>query len=128
MVTERQRLGAFAERVARHYLEAKGYVLIEANVRLRQGEVDLVMRDGEEIVAVEVRTRRGAEGAAAESVGPRKLQRMWRCAVAYAEAHGIPLEQIRVELVAVELSSRGKLEYIEHFTALEIPDEDPNAW
>lgn len=128
MVTSRQRLGAFAERVARRFLEARGYEFIEANVRLSPGELDLVMRDGDEVVAVEVRARRDAEGAAAESVGRRKLQRLWRCAAAYAEARGVPLERMRVELVAVELSARGNLERVEHFTALEIPDEEPGAW
>jgi putative endonuclease len=128
VVTGRQRLGAFAERVARRFLEAQGYEFLEANVRLRSGELDLVMRDGEEIVAVEVRARRDAEGAAAASVDRRKLQRLWRCAIAYAERRGVPLERMRVELVAVELSARGHVERVEHFTCVEIPDEDPGAW
>lgn len=129
MVTRRQRLGAYAEGVARRFLEGKGYTFLEANVRLRPGEVDLVMRDGEEVVLVEVRARRGAPGAAAESVHHRdKLRRLWRCALAYAATRALPMERLRVELVAVDLSPGGRIETVEHFTALEIPDEDPGAW
>ncbi len=128
MVSRRQRLGAFGERVARAALEREGYVFAEANVRLRPGEIDLVMRDGDEWVLVEVRTRRAAPGAAAESVGPAKLRRLWRCAEAFASARDVSLERIRVELVCVELDTAGRVTSVEHFRHLEFPEDDAAPW
>ena len=73
----RQVAGAQAEECARAYLEARGLLLVARNYRCRQGEVDLVMRDGEFIAFIEVRLRRaGALVSAAESVDPRKQRRI----------------------------------------------------
>lgn len=128
MVSRRQRLGAFGERVARAALERAGYAFAAANVRLKPGEIDLVMRDGEEWVLVEVRTRRAAPGAAAESVGAAKLRRLWRCAEAFSMTRGVPLDRIRVELVCVELDASGRLLGVEHFRHLEFPEEGEPPW
>ena len=76
-MTARRDLGDFGERVAAHRLESMGMSVIERNVRIGRIEIDLVARDGDEVVFVEVRTRRGPAGLAAESVSPAKLRRMW---------------------------------------------------
>ncbi|MDH4073886.1 MAG: YraN family protein [Gammaproteobacteria bacterium] len=55
--TTRQQSGAAAERDARRYLEAAGLEFVAQNVRYRLGEIDLVMREGECLVFVEVRYR-----------------------------------------------------------------------
>ena len=63
MVTDepdaRRRLGDQGEGHARRYLEARGLTFVAANWRCPAGELDLVMRDGDEIVFVEVKTRHG---------------------------------------------------------------------
>ena len=65
--------GAQAEDLALRYLEAQGLELVDRNVRGRGGELDLVMRDGETLVIVEVRKRsHPGFGSAAESVDARK--------------------------------------------------------
>src|SRR4030042_1681290 len=57
----------------RAHLEPKGYLIRARNFRCREGEIDIVAQDGETLVFVEVRTRRGdAMGDAAESVPPAK--------------------------------------------------------
>ncbi|MCC7090083.1 MAG: YraN family protein [Chloroflexi bacterium] len=120
-MNERQQLGGFGERVAAHRLESLGMHVIDRNVRVGRAELDLVARDGEEIVVVEVRTRRGAAGLAAESLTPAKLRRLWHAAMGYAEANGIDPERVRVDVVAVELDGKGTARNVEHFRGIDIP-------
>ena len=83
---------------------------------MRQLEPPLVLRDGAELVFVEVRTRRGGSpGLAAESVGPAKRARLAALAAAYLEAHAIPPDTPwRIDVVTVALDAAGRLTGIEH--------------
>jgi putative endonuclease len=73
----RQRAGSAAEDLALTFLTGRGLVLVERNHRCRQGEIDLVMRDGDTLVFVEVRLRgAGAFASAAESVDAHKQRRI----------------------------------------------------
>ena len=78
--------GTAAETLALHYLEAQGLTLETRNFRCRGGELDLIMRDGEHLVFVEVRSRRYARyGDPAESVTRTKQQRLLRAATVYLQ-------------------------------------------
>ena len=77
MTKPRIRLGKWREGVAGRFLQEKGYRLLDANYRCRWGEVDIVAQEGDELVSVEVRTRRGAEyGTPEESVTAAKSRRL----------------------------------------------------
>ena len=63
--------------MAGRFLQEKGYRLLDANYRCRWGEVDIVAQEGDELVFVEVRTRRGVEyGTPEESVTAAKSRRL----------------------------------------------------
>jgi putative endonuclease len=124
MVTSRKDLGAFGERVAAHRLRASGMTVVARNVRTRAGEIDLVAHDGDDVVFVEVRTRRAVPGLAAESLGSLKLRRMWQCAMEYCEAASISPERARVDVVSIDLEPGGRAAHVEHFRAIEIPDSE----
>ena len=123
-MTARRDLGDFGERIAAHRLESEGMTVIERNARVGRVEIDLVMRDRDEVVFVEVRTRRGAPGLAAESVDAAKLRRMWEAAAGYCEQHGIGFEAARIDVVAVDLDGRGVARSVEHFRGVEVPSDD----
>ncbi|MEA3643917.1 MAG: YraN family protein [Lamprobacter sp.] len=75
--------GARFERASRDWLEQRGWQIIEQNYRCKAGEIDLIARDGEVLVFVEVRARRSRRYAsAAASVDQRKQQRL-RAAAAH---------------------------------------------
>lgn len=75
------RAGSEAEYLACGYLEARGLKLLAANYRCRYGELDLVMRDGAQMVVVEVRSRRSdRHGAPEASITPRKRRSLMRAA------------------------------------------------
>lgn len=119
--TARQDLGDFGERIARHRLEAAGLEVFDAKVRVPSGEIDLLARHGDDLVFVEVRTRRALPGAAAESITPTKLERMWRCAMEYCEREATDPDRARLDLVSIDLAPDGRVHVVEHFPGLEFP-------
>ncbi|NHZ89686.1 YraN family protein [Massilia sp. CCM 8733] len=80
----KQRQGQQWEQKALDYLTSQGLRLVEANYRCRGGEIDLILRHGEELVFVEVRQRASSShGGAAASITPAKIGRMVRAAQTY---------------------------------------------
>lgn len=85
---DRRQRGAAVEAAACEYLRAAGLQPVAANARYRGGELDLVMRDGNSLVFVEVRYRRSnAFGGGAASIDARKRQRLVRAAQLFLAAH-----------------------------------------
>lgn len=81
-------VGRVAEDLARRHLEAQGLKLLAANFRCPGSELDLIMREGDCVVFVEVRFRRSARyGGGAESVDRRKQARLGACALYYLQRH-----------------------------------------
>ena len=106
----RRGLGATGERLARERLEKDGYRIIDANARTRYGELDLVAIENGYLVGVEVRTKRGVMfGTPEESITPRKAGRLAELIVEYAQTHpGLP-DDMRIDVVAVEMDKEGRL-------------------
>jgi putative endonuclease len=99
----RKTLGDRAEHSACRYLRRHGLEFITANYRCRRGEIDLVMRDGDSLVFVEVRYRRRADfGHAAETVSSTKRARIVRCARCYLSQHRAWNEATRFDVVCIE--------------------------
>ncbi|MEC5319939.1 YraN family protein [Brenneria populi subsp. brevivirga] len=96
--------GADYEQLARRYLERAGLTFVAANVTLRGGELDLIMRDRQTWVFVEVRYRRNASfGDAAASVTRRKQQRLLHAAAVWLAQRGAGFEtaDCRFDVVAI---------------------------
>jgi putative endonuclease len=114
--TARQGLGDAGEQLARRRLEQLGYEFISANWRCREGELDLVMRDGDVVVFVEVKTRRGESlGSAEEAVTASKVARLFRAAEAFLATRPDFADAFwRVDLVAINLARSGAVSRITH--------------
>jgi putative endonuclease len=94
--------GASAEAAAARLLTASGYQIVERNFRCRFGELDLVARDGDVLVFVEVRSRRDdAHGAAIAMIGPAKQRQVARVARFYLAAMQPAFEACRFDIVAI---------------------------
>ena len=91
--------------------ERRGFRVEASNVRLAGGEIDLVARDGDVLVFVEVKARRAA-GSAAGAVSADKRRRLGRAAAAWAARHGLPAGGCRFDVVTVE--GRGADVDLEH--------------
>ena len=105
---ERSARGRVAEELAARYLAACGLTVIERNVRVPGGELDLVAREGDEIVFVEVRSRRrGSRYSPEATIDRAKRARLARAADAWLSRRGMPLARCRFDVVAVVASSGG---------------------
>jgi putative endonuclease len=93
-------------------------VLLDRNWRCSEGEIDLVLRDGSDLVICEVKTRRGLIcGSPHEAITPIKLSRLRRLGQRWADDHGLRPPGIRIDLVAVLRPKTGPAE-VDHVRGL----------
>jgi putative endonuclease len=117
MTTARQAVGAYGERVAEQHLTAQGLVVVARNWRCRDGEVDLILRDGDDVVFCEVKTRRGTlYGTPAEAVVGAKARRLRRLAARWLAETGVRPREVRFDVVSVLTQPRGPSR-VEHVRA-----------
>jgi putative endonuclease len=107
-------LGRLGETLAADHLARLGLIIVERNWRCSQGEIDIVARDGDELVFVEVKTRSSvAFGHPLESITAVKFARLRRLAAAWCAEHPAKYERVRVDAVAV-IAPPGRAPQIEH--------------
>jgi putative endonuclease len=97
--TRQQQKGEDAEQRAAAHLQTRGLVVLERNARAGRGELDVVARDGDVVVFVEVRRRRTRVDAL-ESIGPRKQRLLVRSASIWLARHA-PAARARFDVVVV---------------------------
>ncbi|MGB4779103.1 YraN family protein [Microbacterium sp.] len=96
--------GRAGEDRAARYLADRGFDIVDRNWRCRAGELDIVATQGDELIAVEVKTRRTeAFGHPFEAVDARKRDRVWRVACAWAAAHPdhSRYRRLRIDVIGV---------------------------
>lgn len=107
MATRATQLGWRGEEAVRCWLEQRGFVFLERHFRTRSGEIDLVMRDRETLVFIEVKTRQTHRyGVPEESVTDRKVERMADAAEEYLRRHPAWKGPLRMDLVCIEWNGR----------------------
>jgi len=108
-------LGRTGEDIACEHLRKKGYEIVERGFRLFRGEIDIVARDGDTLVFVEVKTRADeSHGRPEESVTPGKQRQIRRIAQAYLVKNPCADVDCRFDVVAILF--RGPDDYrLEHF-------------
>ncbi len=112
----RRTLGAEGETVAAQWYEANGYEVLERNWRRREGEIDLIVRQGKGVVFCEVKTRSSERfGSGAESVLAAKQRRIRRLAARWLSeltpASGRHRVEVRFDVVSI---TGGRVEVIEN--------------
>jgi putative endonuclease len=110
-------LGRRGEDEAVRYLEQRGLVVLSRNWRCRDGELDVVAVQGDQLVVCEVKTRAGTRfGEPAEAVTAQKIARIRRVTQAWLAAHHVPWCGIRFDVVAV-LMEPGRPVTLQHYEA-----------
>jgi len=103
-------LGNWGEDQAARYLQQQGFEVVDRQYRQKWGEIDLICRDGETWVFVEVKTRASlALPSAIESITPRKRLRIIRAAMSYMKWKRLEGHALRFDLVLIEA---GRIEWI----------------
>jgi putative endonuclease len=122
MNLDRKRLGERGEDAAAAFLERVGISVVERNWRCPAGEIDIVALDGEEIVLVEVKTRRTvAKGTPEEAVTPAKRRRYARLAAAYVQAAGISDVSVRFDVITLLVLAEDRA-LLRHHRAAFVPE------
>ena len=95
-------LGAHGERIAAVYLTRAGLRVVDRNWRCREGELDIVAREGSALVFCEVKTRRGTGfGHPVEAVTPAMQRRLRLLAQGWLAAHDEHAPDLRFDVVGV---------------------------
>jgi putative endonuclease len=106
---KRRDTGILGEKVARDFLKKRGFRILETNYRCPEGEIDIVARQKDSLVFVEVRTKTSREfGSPEESITLAKKARMRATAAHYRQTHQNLPPSWRLDVVAVELGPMGK--------------------
>lgn len=115
--TDSRAIGADKERLAEKFLTGQRLSYVARNHRCRFGEIDLVMRDSEVLVFVEVRYRRSERfGTAAETVDARKQKRLIAAARHYLLMHPTQCP-CRFDVIAI--GARDEIQWIKHAFVLD---------
>jgi putative endonuclease len=94
--------GAWGEELALRYLTRRGYELVERNYRTRYGELDLILRQADTLVFVEVKMRRGVGfGDPLEAVTPRKQAAIRALAERYLSEKEPDFDAVRFDVVGI---------------------------
>jgi putative endonuclease len=101
-------VGRNGEDAAAAWYEAAGYLILDRNWRVREGEIDIVAKRGATVVFCEVKTRRSdAFGTPAEAVTPRKQGRLRSLAGQWLAAHRERADVLRFDVAAVTPNGHG---------------------
>ncbi len=102
-MNNQQIYGKKSELLAKEYLEAKNYQFIEQNWRTKFGEIDLIMRDGETIVFVEVKARRGSSfGLAVEALTRDKQRKLVGLTQLYIQRNRLWNYDYRIDFISIQ--------------------------
>ncbi len=111
---EHLRRGVLGEHAAKKFLKQKGLKFLTANFRSARGETDLIFRDGDCLVFVEVKTRSSEEWLRpAAAVNAERRRRLSQCALDYLQLLKNPEVKIRFDIVEVLLND-SKVQQIRH--------------
>lgn len=114
-------VGNYGEEIACKYLQKQGYRILERNYRIRGGEIDIVAKDKDTLVFVEVKTRWSHEyGPPAESMTPWKIKYLLKTAKFYVLKIGWGNREYRLDFVGVDFAEskeNPKIELIKSITS-----------
>lgn len=101
-------LGVNGEVLAERFLAAQGLRIVDRRVRYARGEIDLVAKNGDEWVFVEVKTRKSvSSGTAAESFTHAKARRMRRAVEMYVYENNLADAVLRCDFIAIDIEPDG---------------------
>ena len=113
MINQRQELGKEGEDFAADYLQKQGYEIIGRNFECKQGEIDIIAKDKNEYVFIEVKTRQNHHyGMPCEAVDERKQKHIWNATRYYIYSHKLEDQYIRIDVI--EIYKRKNRFYLHH--------------
>lgn len=113
MLNESQKLGKEGEDYTTQYLIEKGYTIIQRNFTCKQGEIDIIAKDKDEYVFIEVKTRQNFNyGMPCEAVTKRKQKNILNATKYYLYSHKLENNYVRFDVI--EILKRKNKFYLNH--------------
>ena len=104
MSFQKKKLGARGEKIATSYLQNRGYRILECNYRNRLGEIDIIAKQGKDLVFIEVKTRSDILfGSPFDSVTAAKQKQLSKVALEYLSRKDCLDHPARFDVVGVQL-------------------------
>ncbi|MFH1662298.1 MAG: YraN family protein [Candidatus Falkowbacteria bacterium] len=114
-----QKVGQFGEEVAKNYLIRKGYKIVDCNVKTSYQEIDIIAKKDGGIIFVEVKTRTSdIYGEAEDAIDNRKINNLKMAVQGYLFGNKIFIDDVRVDLVAVDIDKVKKTAKIKHYEGI----------
>jgi putative endonuclease len=114
-MSTRSDVGMWGESIAQRHLQQRGYDILHHNWRYDHGEIDLIAKQRDTFVFVEVRTRHGdAFGAPEETINARKQAKLIATAQAYLELHELRDADWRIDVIAIDLDAKHAVKRLNH--------------
>ncbi|UCE51582.1 MAG: YraN family protein [Desulfobacterales bacterium] len=116
MLNQRQIFGEKGESIAVRYLKKKGYKILEKNYRTKLGEIDIIAKDKDTIVFVEVKSRRSWQfGNPKGAVTPAKQRKISKVALYYLKTNDRSNAKARFDVVTITATrDKSKIEIIKN--------------
>jgi len=100
---KRQQLGKDSEQLAVEYLQKEGYEILQRNYRIRSGEIDVVAKEKNTLVFIEVKSRSTTRyGHAIQSLTRQQQKRLSKTALTYMHQHKLKDQSARFDVVAIQ--------------------------
>ncbi len=113
MKQDNRNTGFFGEDLAAKFLQKKGFGILERNFSNKFGEIDIIAKDKEIYVFVEVKSKKGTDiGLPEEMINAYKLQKIRRMAEVYMSGKSLPC---RIDVVAIILSEDNEPQSLNHY-------------
>ena len=111
----RERAARCGEAIAAEFLMLRGMEVVDRNVRLGRGEIDVVARDKDQVVFVEVKFRTaGGKGTAFDAVGAKKREDVAKAAALYLARRGLLDRPVRFDVVGITWRADGEELLVQH--------------
>jgi putative endonuclease len=114
--TKRKDLGDWGETYAANYLEGLGYEVLNRNVRTPYGEIDIVAKEKNQLVFIEVKTRSSKKyGNPEDSITETKILHLIESAESYLQENPEYTEDWRVDVIAIQVDPQKTAPSLTHF-------------
>ena len=112
----RKQVGNKGESLAEDYIKRKGYKIIQRNYRCRLGEIDIIAKDDDTIVFIEVRTKQNENfGSPQDSVTSTKMSKISKTALSFIQEKNLSGFSYRFDFIAITFSQgKPNIEHIEN--------------
>ena len=112
----KKKIGNFGEILAKNFLITRNYTIIDSNIKLGYLEIDLIAREKDQLVFVEVKTRTSLTlGPAEDALASSQIKNLKRAISIFCARNRINLNKVRLDFIAIDLNIKSKLAKIKHF-------------